>query len=314
MNANSDRVPEVVIAQLSCDGVIRVSGSDARTFLHGQLTNDVEHLAPDQLRRAGWCSAKGRLLATMLVLRDSTDYLLLLSSDIVAAVIKRMRMFVLRSKVTIDDESARWAQYGLVGHGADQVLAANRIAVPAETLHRVVRTQEGWVMRLEGGRLRLLLEAGSNALRAEGAAPVLVDAARWTLEDIRAGVPQVVAATQDLFVPQMVNFEAIAGLDFKKGCYPGQEVVARAQYRGQIKRHLRRARIAGGGAPAAGQALLCDEQPGEACGTVVSSAPTDDSSELLAVVPDAVREAQTVVRASPDGPPLEWLPLPEAAA
>jgi len=315
MNAHSDSVTDaVLIARLTQDGVVRVSGGDARAFLHGQLTNDVEHLAPDQLRRAGWCTAKGRLLATMLVLRDDDGFLLLLPGDIVASVIKRLRMFVLRSKVTIDDESARWAHYGLIGRGADQVLAANAIAVPSEALHTVVRAEDCWVMRLEGGRLRVLLESDSNASRLDRLPLARVDAARWTLEDIRAGVAQVVAATQDLFVPQMLNFEAIAGLDFKKGCYPGQEVVARAQYRGQIKRHLRRARIAGGAAPAAGQALSCDGQPGEACGTVVSSAPTDGGSELLAVVPDAVRDAQTVVRASPDGAPLEWLSLPDAAS
>jgi len=314
MNANSDSVPEaVVIARLTQDGVIRVSGSDARAFLHGQLTNDVEHLAPDHVRRAGWCTAKGRLLATMLVLRDGDDFLLLLPSDIVAAVVKRLRMFVLRSKVTIDDESARWAHYGLIGRGADQVLAANTIAVPGEALHTVVRTQDSWVMRLEGGRLRVLLERDSKPVRADRLALAEVDASCWTLEDIRAGVPQVGAATQDLFVPQMVNFDIVSGLDFKKGCYPGQEVVARAQYRGQVKRHLCRARIAGGAALVAGQELFCDDRPGEACGTVVSTAPAEGGSELLAVVPDAVRETQATVRASPDGAPLEWLPLPHAA-
>jgi folate-binding protein YgfZ len=313
MNAYTDRMPEVVISQLTQDGVIRVSGADARAFLHGQLTNDIEHLAPDYVRRAGWCTAKGRLLATMLVLRDSDDFLLLLASDIVSAVIKRLRMFVLRSKVTIDDESARWAHYGLIGRGADQVLAANNTAVPAMGVHSLIRADDAWVMRLEGGRLRLLLDRDSNALRVDRLALPLVDASRWTLEDIRAGVPQVVAATQDLFVPQMVNFEIIAGLDFKKGCYPGQEVVARAQYRGQVKRHLCRARIAGDSALAAGQALVCDDQPGEACGTIVATAPADGGSELLAVVPDAVREAQVTVRATPDGAPLEWLPLPDAA-
>ena len=314
MNANSDPVTDaVVIARLTQDGVVRVAGSDARAFLHGQLTNDVEQLAPDHVRRAGWCTAKGRLLATMLVLRDGDDFLLLLPSDIVASVIKRLRMFVLRSKVTIDDESARWAHYGLIGRGADQALAANAIAGPGEELHTVVRMDDCWVMRLEGGRLRVLLAEGSNALRADRLALPVVDASRWTLEDIRAGVPQVVAATQDLFVPQMVNFDAIAGLDFKKGCYPGQEVVARAQYRGQVKRHLCRARITGDAAPAAGQDLFCDDPHGEACGTVVASAPADGGNELLAVVPDAVREMQATVRASPDGAPLEWLPLPHSA-
>jgi tRNA-modifying protein YgfZ len=314
MNADNELREKVARARLTREGVLRVSGADARAFLHGQLTNDIASLAPDRVRRAGWCTAKGRLLATVLVLRDAEDFLLLLPRELVAGMVKRLRMFVLRSKVTIDDECERWAHYGLIGHGVDDVLAANTIEVPDVALHAVARADGSWLMRLEGERVRVLVASDSESMPIDRLGLHSVDEARWTLEDIRAGIPQVVAATQELFVPQMVNFEAVAGLDFQKGCYPGQEVVARAQYRGQVKRHMRRARVADGTTPTAGQDLYCDDPPGQICGTVVTSAPADGASELLAVVPIASDEAQrTTVRLSPGGAPLEWLPLPYAA-
>jgi len=313
MNAHNDRAQDVAIARLTQDGVIRVAGADARTFLHAQLTNDIAHLAPDRVCRAGWCTAKGRLLATLLVVPQADDFLLLLPGELIASVIKRLKMFVLRAKVTIDDESERWAQFGVIGAGALDALAAQHVGVPA-ALHASVQRDAAIAIRVEGDRVRILVpaEAAStllDRLNLPGAAE-----SRWLLEDIRSGVPQIVAATQELFVPQMLNFEAVGGLDFKKGCYPGQEVVARAQYRGQVKRHMRHARIAGNAAPAVGQALYCDDQPGQACGTVVavSAADTGDS-ELLVVVPDSASESRTAVRVAPEGATLEWLSLPYAA-
>jgi folate-binding protein YgfZ len=276
------------------------------------LTNDVEHLAAGRVCRAGWCTAKGRLLATLLVVPQAADFLLLLPAELVGAVLKRLKMFVLRAKVTLDDESARWAQYGLLGAAALEWLAAQRVQVPA-LLHATTHGERDIVIRVEGDRARILVPADAASSWVGGPGVRAVDEARWLLEDIRMGVPEVVAATQELFVPQMLNFEAVAGLDFKKGCYPGQEVVARARYRGQVKRHMRRARVTGG-APAAGQDLYCDEPPGQACGTVVAvCAAENGASELLAVVPIAASESGTAVRVAPGGAALEWLPLPYAA-
>jgi len=197
--------------------------------------------------------------------------------------------------------------------GALAWLAAQGARVPA-TLHAMTRGDLGFVIRIEGDRARILVPANAASSWVDPPGVRTVNEARWLLEDIRMGVPEVVAATQELFVPQMLNFEAVAGLDFKKGCYPGQEVVARAQYRGQVKRHMRRARVTGGAAPAAGQDLFCDDLPGQACGTVVAiSAADKGASELLAVVPIAASESGTPVRVAPGGAALEWLPLPYAA-
>jgi folate-binding protein YgfZ len=312
MNANSESGQDVAIARLTQDGTVRVAGVDARAFLHGQLTNDIEHLASNQARRAGWCTAKGRLLATVLVVPQADDLLLLLPRELVASVMKRLKMFVLRAKVTIEDESERWAQVGVLGAGALQALAARNVQVPDKVL-AVARSDATIVVRVEGERARVLVPSDSAAAMLERLGLREVDESRWTLAEIRMGVPQVIAATQDLFVPQMLNFEAVGGLDFKKGCYPGQEVVARAQYRGQVKRHMRRARVAASAAPAVGQDLYCDDQSGQACGTVVAVGADGGETEILAVVSISSAQAQLPVRLSPDGPALEWLPLPYAA-
>lgn len=241
-------------ARLNRYGVLSVSGADARDFLHAQLTNDILNLPPERAALAGWCSAKGRLLATFLVIPAPQGYLLQLARDLAPAVAKRLSMFVLRAKVKIADESEAWAQFGLwdaEGDGASIEWKDKSVTVP---------TGERRFLRLEPAQAPSTTCAG--------------DEETWYLQEIRAGRPLITAATQDQFVPQMVNLETLGGVDFRKGCYPGQEIVARAQYRGQVKRRMVRL-------PAPQGARL---KPGEEYngGTVVDSA----GGELLAVLPE----------------------------
>ncbi len=244
-------------ARLSRYGLLSVTGADARAFLHAQLTNDIEHLPADRAVLAGWCSAKGRLLATFLVIPAPDGFLLQLARDLAAPVARRLSMFVLRSKVKITDASEAWVQFGVW----DADLPQPDVAWSA---HRAT-------VKVGDGRYLELLPK-EEALEKANA-----DEARWVLQEIRAGRPLITAATQDQFVPQMVNFEQIGGVDFKKGCYPGQEIVARAQYRGQVKRRMVRAHAPAGVELAPGQ-----EFNG---GTVVDVAPAENGTELLAVVP-----------------------------
>jgi tRNA-modifying protein YgfZ len=201
-------------ARLGRYGLLSVSGDDARAFLHAQLTSDIEGLAPDRAALAGWCSAQGRLLATFLVIPSPQGFLLQLARDIAPAVAKRLGMFVLRSKVKVADESDAWTQDGIwdVDFRQPDVVWKDRTAT--------VRVGE-----------RRYLQLGSseqpNATEED-----------WVLREIQAGRPFISSATQDKFVPQMVNLEKLGGVDFQKGCYPGQEIVARAQYRGQVKRRM----------------------------------------------------------------------------
>jgi len=203
-------------ARLSRYGLLSVSGDDARAFLHAQLTNDIEHLAPERAALAGWCSAKGRLLATFLVIPAPQRYLLQLARDLAAPVAKRLAMFVLRSKVKIADESEAWAQYGVW----DVDWEKPEVSWDGDAV--TVRAGEGRFLQIGRG-----LAAESTASESQ-----------WTLQEVRAGRPLITAATQDRFVPQMVNLDTLGGISFQKGCYPGQEIVARAHYRGQVKRRM----------------------------------------------------------------------------
>ena len=275
------------IARLDQYGLLHVAGEDARTFLHAQLTNDVEHLAPGAARYAGWCSAKGRLLATLLVVPFSGGFLLQLSRDLAPAVAKRLTMFILRSKVKVTDATSQWAQYGLWGTAAGTPLS-------------VSESGGAFTVCIEPDRSLVLAPEPSSGRFSPNAS-----AGDWALAEIRAGRALIAQATQDQFVPQMVNLELAGGVDFKKGCYPGQEIVARAQYRGAVKRRMVRLR---GAALQPGQEIYSDDAPGQASGSVVNSA----GDEALAVLQVSAIEAQAPIRAQPQGAALDVLPLPYA--
>jgi tRNA-modifying protein YgfZ len=235
-------------ARLNRYGLLVITGADARDFLHAQLTNDVANLPPDRAALAGWCTAKGRLLASFLVIPAKEGFLLQVARDLAPTVAKRLSMYVLRSKVKIADESDAWTQYGI--WDAD----LGGVGVVWEDDVVTVRVAERRFLKIGKG-------FSQDCGQSEEA---------WTLQEIRAGRPLISAATQDQFVPQMVNFEKLGAIDFQKGCYPGQEIVARAQYRGQVKRRLVH--------------VHTDLKPGEAFngGVVVDSA----AGEALAVMPD----------------------------
>jgi hypothetical protein len=242
-------------AKLERYGLISVSGDDARDFLHAQLTNDIKGLARDRAALAGWCTAKGRLLATFLVIPVQDGFLLQLSRDLVPAIAKRLSMFVLRSKVKIADVTGAWTQVGSWGDERDP---RGDLQVLQDGGSIVVRT---------GDRRFLMLFSSSPSFAFSSSEE------EWSAQEIQAGRPWITAATQDQFVPQMVNLEKVGGVDFHKGCYPGQEIVARAQYRGEVKRRMVRL-------PAPAGAAL---QPGQEFngGVVVDAA----GGELLAVMP-----------------------------
>jgi tRNA-modifying protein YgfZ len=238
-------------ARLNRYGLLAVTGADARDFLHRQLTNDIENLPADRAALAGWCTPKGRLLASFLVIPSSDGFLLQLARDLAPSVAKRLSMYVLRSKVKITDESDAWAQYGIW----DKSLAIGAVAWEGGVV--TARVDDGRFLRIGRG-LTLPAEKPEEA---------------WTLAEIRAGRPLISAATQDQFVPQMVNFETLGAVNFQKGCYPGQEIVARAQYRGEVKRRLKRVQLPAG----------TELKPGQEFdgGVVVDSA----AGEALAVMP-----------------------------
>ena len=285
------------ITKLDRYGLLHAAGDDARGFLHAQLTNDFEHLGPGQARYAGWCSAKGRLLATFLVVPCAGGFLLQLSGDLVPAVSKRLSMFILRSKVKLSDVSTAWLLFGLWGTDAASRLAGLGFKPPAGKL-AVSESQGAIVVGIDDDRFLLI---ASPAMQDRIKTNATAD--DWALAEVRAGRPLIMQSTQDQFVPQMVNLELAGGVDFKKGCYPGQEIVARAQYRGAVKRRMYRLR---GAALRPGQELYSDDAPGQASGTVVNAA----GDESLAVLQISAVEAGEPIRVQPQAAALEILPLP----
>jgi folate-binding protein YgfZ len=284
-----------IVAELSHNALLSVTGDDATAFLHGQFTNDVEALPAGEAQWNGWCSPKGRLLATFLLAKRAEGYLLMLPAEIAPAIARRLAMFVLRSKVKIEDVTARHAMFGLRGLDAPG-------AVP-----------------VGDGRSVLIVpkEAAGETRDALAARATLVGDDAWDWTSIHAGIPTIVAATQDAFVPQMANFELVGGVSFKKGCYPGQEIVARTQYRGILKRRMALAHVGSGARPAPGQSLYSAAFGDQAAGTVVNAAPAPGGGwDLLAVAQlESLRNADLRLD-SPTGTPLEIraYPAPEAAS
>jgi len=275
------------IADLSHYAVLRVTGEDAAAFLHAQFTNDVQALAVDAAQWNGWCTPKGRLVATFLLVRRKDEFLMVLPSEIAGPIAKRLGMFVLRSKVKIADVSAGHARFGLVGPGAAQA-AQEMTGLDVMSLPL-------------GPELQLVIgPAGSIH-------PSLTPGRRedWTLALIRAGIPTIVAATQDEFVPQMANFDLIGGVSFRKGCYTGQEIVARTQYRGILKKRMAIAHV-DGVTPQPGQSVYSPAFGEQSAGTVVNvaAAPEGGYDVLVVAQIQSLREDKLRL-GSPDGAPVE---------
>jgi tRNA-modifying protein YgfZ len=266
------------LCDLSHYGIIKVSGEDAAKFLQAQLTNDVLALAIGQAQWNGWCSPKGRLLTTFLIWRDDNGYLLLLPKSLQVAIQKRLSMFVLRSKVVIADDSEAWQRIGVI---ADMHTA---LALP-RMLMQCVSTKLGYAIRLSAARTLIFAEtdAAIATWKTLSGNVARVGANGWDLAGIRDGVIEITSETQDAYVPQMVNFELIGAVNFKKGCYPGQEIVARTQYRGILKRRMVRAAFTADNLPITGTTLYSPAFAEQAAGTIALAAKIGDTVEALVV-------------------------------
>ena len=290
-------------------GVIAVSGADAVAFLQAQLTNDVAHLGTGAMQLNGYCTAKGRLLATFHQWRHGDDVLLRLPREILPAVMKRLSMFVLRAKVRLADASDAWSTTGLLG--AAELVRGAGVELPAAPWTGIVvgDVRIDRVPDAAGADRFLLTAPAASSLPAWcGALPRLPSSAWWHSE-IEAAVPTVFAATQEKFVPQMINLEVLGGVSFRKGCYPGQEIVARSQYLGKLKRRMQRAHAERGEAAIAGDVYHAGEpQP---IGTIVLAAPSPrGGTDLLFEAPVDRLQSGTVHLDSPAGPALELRGLP----
>ena len=304
-----------VFALLGHLGVLQFSGEDAETFLQGQLSCDVANVGLRSSAYGAYCSPKGRMLANFLLWREEAGFFMALSRDLVPAVQKNISRFVLRSKVKVSDASDGVVLVGAAGPQAEGALRGVFSDFPAKPNEVYRQSGMGTVMRLRDGRFVLAMESSKAPALQQRLAGSLkpVDARAWRWLDIRSGLPWVTAATQDQLVPQMANFELLGGVSFDKGCYTGQEVVARMQHLGKLKRRMFLANVAA--AAAAGDELCSEDLGDQASGMVVNSeASPDGGHDLLAVVQTASREGSTVHLKSLAGPVLRFLPLPYAIA
>ena len=282
-------------------GVIRVEGEDAAGFLQGQLTQDFALLPLSEARLAAFCSAKGRMQASFVGFkRSQTEVLLVCSRDLLAPTLKRLTMFVMRAKAKLSDASEAFALFGLVGS-----------AVPPGVPDPL------WSQWRDGDASVVRLYPAEGLARALWVAPVQADAPvgepmaepLWQWLDVRSGVATLSQPVFDAFVPQMLNYESVGGVNFKKGCYPGQEVVARSQFRGILKR---RAYVVHGDAPmAAGEEVFNSRDAEQACGTVVQAAPhpAGGFDAIVSMQTNAATEG-SLHAGSASGPALQLLPLP----
>lgn len=235
-----------VLVDLSHLGLLELTGEDTLTFLQGQVTNDVKQLDGSNSQYAGYCTAKGRLLATLLLWKAGDAHYLQLDGGIAPMVMKRLTMYVLRSKVKIADAGDKLVRLGISGNGVEQTLAAIFPNVPQQP-HQLARSNSLALLRLPGvmPRFELITPAEEAPALwqqlAQSSKPV--GAAVWEWFDIHAGIPQVTAATQEEFVPQMLNLDILNGISFNKGCYTGQEIVARTHYLGKVKRRTHLAHV-----------------------------------------------------------------------
>jgi hypothetical protein len=285
-------------------GVIRVLGADAASFLQGQLTQDVALLGTGRAPLAAYCNAKGRMQASFIVVKRSPEEVLLICGrDSVAPMVKRLGLFVLRAKVKLSDATTDYRMVGLTGSAVDALQAQ----------------AQPWSRLDEGDATVVFLYPGAGVSRACWIAPSgqtppagpEVPLAYWHWLSVRSGLAMVGQACFEAFVPQMLNYESVGGVSFKKGCYPGQEVVARSQFRGTIKR--RAYLVHATAALTVGQEVFQVQEPEQACGLVAAAAPCPDGGGYDAIVSMQTSAAQADARLHAGnalGPSLSLLPLP----
>jgi folate-binding protein YgfZ len=303
-----------IVSALTHLGVIEVKGEDAVNFLQSQLTNNVALLGPNDSQLGAYCTPKGRILANFRLFRCSESLCLRLPVDVLAATLERLKKFVLLSKVTLEDVSQQKAIIGCNGPDIEALMQAVCGPLP-RSIDQAVHTGSFSIMRVPGTQPRFEICGDLPQIQALWSSLddtlVRTGPDAWTLLDIQAGLPNIHQQTMEAFLPQMVNLDLLGGVSFTKGCYPGQEIVARTRYLGTLKRRMHSVRINAGNAPVPGTPLYSGSgDSGQAAGTIVESmrTPAGDIA-ALAVLQTALLDTTLSLRDA-DGPQLELVELP----
>ena len=301
-----------VVADLSHLALIRARGTDALTFLQGQLSNDIKQVS-GRTQLHAYCNAQGRMLALLRAFARGGETYLQLPAALREQTLKRLKMFVLRAQVSLEPADDL-AAVGVSGPQVPAMLARAGLTWPLAQ-DAAITVAETTVVRLPGPHPRAQLLAAPDVLaKFWDALPAEfspVGVAAWAALDVAAGVPQVYPETLEAFVPQMLNLDRLGGISFTKGCYPGQEIVARMHYLGRLKQRMYRAHVAATAPVKPGDPLYAPDFGAQAAGTVVEAhAAPAGGYDLLAAIQISSVQAGDVRHGLPDGPALTWLPLP----
>lgn len=314
INEEQSAYSNIIIADLSHYSLIEASGDDVIEFLQGQLTNDIKLVTDSSGQLSAYCNPKGRILANFRIFKRNEHYFLRLRSDIFDATLKRLRMFVMRSKVELIDSSDKFIRIGVAGEKATEKLASIFTNLP-DKADDFFLEDDMTLIKLPGELPRYEVHGPFEKIKAlwtklkTDATPIGGNS--WNILTIRAGIPEIVANTVEAFVPQMVNLQAINSLSFTKGCYPGQEVVARMHYLGKLKRRLFIGSLESETLPAAGQAILSNDENEQKAGQIVTASRSKDNSiEILAVLQIEKAEKGGLHLDSDSAPAIQLTDLP----
>lgn len=293
---------------LSHEGILAVRGPDASKFLQGQVTCNLNYLSDSHSSLGARCTPKGRMQSSFRIVSVADGYLLAMASELLEAQLADLKKYAVFSKSKLGDESPDWLRIGL--SRGDDVLHSLGLPLAAEA-DSVVHHNELLALRLSDGRAELWVPASQAAAVQTQLDSQLPQAPLndWLLAQVRAGVGQVMGSTRELFIPQMINLQALGGVSFKKGCYTGQEIVARMQYLGKLKRRLYRLTLADPQIPEPGTPLFSPVH-NSSVGEVVLAACSAEAVELLAVLQDDAAQNGHIHLGSAEGSTLSVLDLP----
>ena len=301
-----------VLCDLSQFGTLKVTGEEAQKFLQNLLSNDINTVNSKSAQLSSFNSPKGRLMATILIWQDGTDYFLQLPRSLTVAIHKRLAMYVMRSKVKISDVSDEIVCVGLSGKDSANLIKQHFSEILKQDW-AVAQHEDVTVIRIAADRYQLNTTPQKACALWSGMAVEARPAGSncWDWLNIRAGIPAITPATQEHFVLQMTNLDLLGGVSFNKGCYPGQEIVARTHYLGKQKRRMFLAHVETENTPIAGNEVFSEEMAGQACGAVINAGPAPGGGyDLLVVMQISSREAGGVHLNTPQGAALDFFPLP----
>jgi len=304
---------DATFSELDGSGLIVAEGADATAFLHAQLTSDVAGLSGPTTQYSGYCAPDGRLLATFLLWRLPDRIVLQLPTALREPIQARLSKFVLRAKVALADGTSRWTLFGVSGKDAPALVSPFVVGLPAAA-HGVAVAGGVAAALLPDGRVLLLASpAQADAIRTglRSAAQELNESA-WMRLDIEAGIPWITPQSQGEYLPQMVNLDLLGAVSYRKGCYPGQEIVARTHYLGRLKQRMHRVLVAAGVAPDCGDPLYSEAfGSAQASGAILNAAPRAAGGyEALAVIQTRAAQGGRVHWKTPDGPVVDLQSLP----